>query len=281
MIDPSDALSTARDSARALRAALGELPPVALVLGSGWDALLESRTDRAGVSFDSLPGFCHAGSEGHEGRVTVLDTAGGPLLVQCGRLHCHEGHSALQASFPVFAYAEAGVRLLVMLSAAGGLNPAYAPGDLIVVRDHILLWGDNPLRGFACPPHGERSPHVSAAGLYPDRWQQTLKDSLPPGARVESGVYAYVPGPSYETPAEATLLRIAGCDVVGMSTAPEALVARYCGIGTAALCCVSNTLLPAASPALTHDSVIDTVRGVAAALTEFPDRLAANAYVLL
>jgi purine-nucleoside phosphorylase len=281
MITPEDVFDRAEKAARFLKSGLGDIPPVALLLGSGWDALLESRGADAAVDFDAVPGFSSPCAEGHAGRISVIRTPGGSLLIQEGRPHCYDGYSALEVSFPVFAYADAGVRVLIMLCAAGGLNPVYEAGDLIIVRDHIALWGENPLRGLPSGDSPPRSPHVAVAGIYRERWQEVLKASLPTEAHVEKGVYVHVPGPSYETAAEAVLLRIAGGDVVGMSMTTEALAAGYVGIDVAALCCVSNTLLPFATVSPSQQSVLAAVRSAARSIPDFLDNLAEKAYMIL
>lgn len=278
MVTTADVFDRAADAARFLSENLGHLPPVAVVLGSGWDPLVEGVPSGDPLRFEEIPGFAEPRAGGHSGTVFIARTAGGPLLVQKGRLHCYEGCGALEAVFPVFAYAEAGARLLVMLSAAGGLNPVYLPGDLVIVTDQISLWGENPLRGISGPG---RSAHVPGAGMYSERWQEVLKECMPPDARCERGVYAHVTGPSYETPAEARLLRVTGADIVGMSTAPEALAARYLGLEVAAMCCVSNTILPAPAAGLSHDEVLGTVRRCARGLEGFLGRLAAKTYMIL
>jgi purine-nucleoside phosphorylase len=182
------------------------------------------------------------------------------------------GHTPLEVSFPVWVYCALGVKVLVMLSAAGGLNPAYLPGDLIVVTDHILLWGPNPLVGL--PDKPGRSRFIAGHDMYSRGWQEAMKACLPEDARVESGVYAYVPGPSYETPAEARLLRVAGADMVGMSTAPEAVVAKYLGLEVAAMSCISNSLLPPSGAPPSHEMVLGVVRRAAVGLEGFLEKLA-------
>lgn len=278
MVTAPHPFERATEAAEFLRGKLGELPPVALVLGSGWDALAPDGQSKEVIRFAEIPGFAAPKAGGHGGTVSVLDTGAGPLLVQEGRLHCYEGLEPGEAAFPVFAFASGGVRLLVLLSAAGGLNPLYVPGDLVIVTDHIFLWGENPLRGLVEPG---RSPHVPGEGMYSGRWQDVLEACLPPGTRCGRGIYAGVPGPSYETPAEARLLRVAGADVVGMSTAPEALAARYMGLEVAAMCCVANTILPVPAEGLSHDGVLEAVRRCARGMPGFAAGLAREAYMLL
>lgn len=269
----------AKEAAEFLRESLGQLPPVAIVLGSGWDYLLEGCPVAAEVDFDSVSGFRTPGVAGHNGRVLVADTGAGPLLVQDGRLHCYEGYSALEVSFPAWAYSYGGVRVLVMFSAAGGLNPAFVPGDLMIVSDHMMLLGENPLRGLV--ELKDRAVHHPSGGLYSRRWQDALQDCVPAGARCDRGVYGFVTGPSYETPVEAQFLRIAGCDAVGMSTAPEALTAGYLGMEVGAVCCISNSLLPAPASPPSHESVLSAVRKTARGLGGILDRICAKSGMIV
>jgi len=275
MLNPGEVSCKAEEAARFLKSALGSVPPIAVVLGSGWDVLADGYAGSEAVDFESIPGFAAAGVRGHGGSVRVVDTDGGRLLVQEGRLHCYEGLSALEVSFPVWVMSALGVKLLVMFSAAGGLNPAFIPGDLMIIADHVLLLVPNPLTGL--PESPGRTPFVHGKDIYPARWQDALKECLPAEARCERGVYACVSGPSYETPAEALMLRLFGADAVGMSTAPEALAARYLGLEVAAMACISNSLIPPSGAPPSHELVLKVVRGVAAGLPGMLERLAARA----
>lgn len=274
MLTASEVPGRAAEAAEFLESSMGAIPPMALVLGSGWGEIARGRDVAPTVDFDSVPGFGAATVRGHRGCVRVVTTEGGPLLLQEGRLHCHEGYSPLEVSFPVWAYHYLGVKVLVMLSAAGGLNPVYQPGDLMIVSDQIYLLGENPLIGV--PEVEGRSVHLSADNLYPERWQDVLEGCLTDGSRCERGVYTYVTGPSYETPSEARMLRVLGGDAVGMSTAPEAITASFLGIEVAAMCCITNTLLPPYGGPLSHQVVLEAVRAAAGGLSGFMDRLAAG-----
>ncbi len=279
MTTPEEVREEARASADYLLDRLGERVPAAVVLGSGWGALAAGHRSAATVDFAEAPGFPLAGAPGHAGRLSRVETGAGALLVQEGRPHCYEGLSSVDVCFPVWVYGSMGVRLLVMMSAAGGLNPAFIPGDLVIVSDHISLFGPNPLSGIA--GDGGGAAFVPGKDMYSERWKQALRGCLPADARVEQGVYAWVPGPSYETPAEATMLRVLGADVVGMSTVPEAITARYLGMEVAALSCVSNSLIPAQAEAPTHERVLAVVREAAGRLEGFLESLAREAYMVL
>jgi purine-nucleoside phosphorylase len=279
MISPADISEQAALAASRLRDELGGVPPVAVVLGTGWDVMADGLQGSDPVGFDSIPGFASPGVQGHNGTVRKVRVGDKDLLVQEGRLHYYEGISPLEACFPVWAYAKLGVRLLVQLSAAGGLNPAFMPGDLMIGSDHIMLLGANPLVGV--PETEDRTRFVPGQGVYTARWLDELKLCLPAEARCERGVYAFVTGPSYETGAEATMLRMSGADAVGMSTTPEALTARYLGLETAAMVCISNSLIPPPGVPPSHGDVLESVRRTAAGLPGFLERLAARADMVM
>jgi len=279
MLNPEDVHGRAKEAAGFLTDALGHKPRMAVVLGTGWVDLAEGYKALARVDFDEVPGFNHVSAPGQSSTITVVETAGGPVLVQGGRLHCYEGYSSLEATFPIWAYESLGVKVVILLAAAGGLNPSYMPGDLIVIRDHIYLWGTNPLIGIPEVEGCQR--FVFAADFYPEELQEALKMAVPPGSRCEHGVYAYTSGPSFETASEVTLLRVAGADVVGMSTAPEAIVGRYLGMRVGAMCCVSNVLLPVRSGGEDLDQVLAMVKQTVAGLDGFLDRLASSADMII
>lgn len=272
MFAPVETEERAAEAAAFLEKRLGTRPAAAVVLGTGWGGLAVRSRKGARVSFSEIPGFVAATAPGHEGEIELVETGAGPVAVQYGRYHRYEGLSSLDTTLPVWTYAALGVGTVVLTAAAGGLNPAYMCGDLIVVRDHIAVWGDNPLIGL--PRNEERDRRIIAADFYPERLQDVLKASVPPDARCETGVYAYMTGPSFETEAESTLLRIAGADMVGMSTAPEAIAARYLGMELGAICCISNTILPVRSGGQDVSSMLANVAGAVAKFEGFLEGIA-------
>ncbi len=278
MLDPAEVKPKAAEAAALLEKKLGAACAVAVVLGTGWDGLADGYPVLEGIGFGEVPGFGAASAPEHAGRIDLVETSAGPVIVQRGRLHRYEGYSSLETTFPVWVYGAMGVKVLVLLSAVGSLNPAYMAGDLIVIRDHVFLWGDNPLIGI---PGGEGSDRfMPAADFYPGEWRDALKASLPVEVRCEIGVYAYATGPSFETEAEATLLRLAGADVVGMSTAPEAIVGRYLGMKVAAMCCVSNVVLPFRAYGGDVASLLRVVRDSASRLEGFLETVAQSTGVI-
>jgi len=229
----------ARDFSARVRSVLaGDLPRIALVLGSGLQGVLDAFHLRGKIAGAALPGIAARGVPGHAGEWLLAELEGLRFLICSGRMHYYEGHSLETLRFPVRALAACGVRELLLTNAAGGINPRYAPGDFMILADHINFMGVNPLRGL--PPEGGRC-FVDLGDAHSPRLRRELKAAFrKAGVRSREGVYLAVSGPSYETPAEIRAFRRLGADAVGMSTVPELLMARYCGLETAAISCITN-----------------------------------------
>ena len=255
-----EAFAVAEKAAAELSRRTGAAPQVAVVLGSGWraaaDALGEPEVE---LAVADLPGFPAPTVPGHEGALRSLRVGGGQVLVLLGRSHLYEGRTPAEVVHAVRVAVMAGAGVVVLTNAAGGLNPGFQPGQAVLVRDHINLTGASPLSGQE-PPAGYQSRFVDLTDLYSSRLRQlalSVDGSLP------EGVYAALRGPHYETPAEIAMLRTAGADLVGMSTALEAIAARHLGAGVLGLSLVTN-LAAGVSPApLDHEEVL--AAGVAAA----------------
>ncbi len=240
---------------------------LALVLGSGWgpvaDALMESE---GAAAYSSIPGFPLSTVEGHAGRLLWGRMAGVPVWCMQGRFHYYEGHSMAAVTFPVRVFARLGVRGLLLTNAAGGIAHGLRPGHLMLIADHLNLMGDNPLRGPNLDRFGPRFPDLTAA------WDPDLRAALraaaaEAGVPLAEGVYAAVSGPSFETPAEIRALGRLGADAVGMSTVPECIVARHCGLRVAGLSCITNLAAHHGGAPLTHEEVGATARAALNAVT--------------
>ncbi|KOC15513.1 purine nucleoside phosphorylase I, inosine and guanosine-specific [Aspergillus flavus AF70] len=225
-------------------------PKVAIVCGSGLGGLANTIRDQPRAEFDysSIPHFPHLTVPGHAGKLIfgLLDEQV-PVVLMVGRAHYYEGHSINQVTFPVRVFKLLGVDTLVLTNAAGGLNSEYAVGDIVLLNDHIFLAGlagTHPLRGPNAEEFGPRFPPLSDAYDLELRrhvhaaWGEVMHAESQ--RRLHEGVYAFVGGPSYETRAECRMLHKLGADVVGMSTVPEIVVARHCGIRVLALSLVTN-----------------------------------------
>lgn len=245
-------------AARALQAFAEDSSALALVLGSGFVPLLRDFQIEKEIEFDRIPGFPPIKVPGHRGKLVLARSGPASFLILCGRAHYYEGHSMDTVAFPVHVLARLGVRDLLLTNAAGGLNPRFHAGDLMLVTDHINFMGANPLRGCEFTS-GQDERFVDLRQLY----DPALRQSLQKAARQKSitlrkGIYLAVSGPSYETPAEIQIFRRWGADAVGMSTVPEAIAGRACGLRVAALSCITNPAagLSQRSGPLTHDEVL-------------------------
>jgi len=231
-------------------------PNLALVLGSGFNHVLgELRVDAA-IPYAKLPGFPHTGVAGHDGKLVIGWLGTTPVLVLSGRAHYYEGHSLARVTFAVRVLAALGVTDLLLTNAAGGLNRKFRTGDFMVLTDHINWMGVNPLRGPALPGLPRFVDLTRAYDAKLSAW--LLRAGRASGARIQRGVYLAVSGPSYETPAEIRAFARLGADAVGMSTVPEAIVARQCGLRVAGLSCLTNLAAGLSRSPLSHAEVLET-----------------------
>jgi purine-nucleoside phosphorylase len=242
-------------------------PTLALVLGSGFHHVLRELQVDAEIAYSRLPGFPPTGVSGHAGRLLIGRLGGTPVLVLSGRAHYYEGHPMEVVTFAVRALAAYGIQDLLLTNAAGGVNRRFRPGDFMVLTDHINLMGINPLRGEAVRglPRFVDLTRVYDAGLR--RLLQRAGREC--GVGLRAGVYLAVCGPSYETPAEIRALARLGADAVGMSTVPEAIAARQCGLRVAGVSCITNLAAGRSRGVLSHAEVLETaerVKNVAAVL---------------
>ena len=253
-----------------LRGQLGAVPDVAIVLGSGLGAFAESLGSPQVLPYDGIPYWPASRVIGHAGKL-VAGTAGHRrVLVLSGRVHFYEGHALGTVTFATRVLGRLGVRTLLLTNAAGGINTKFAQGALMVMDDHINLLGTNPLIGPNEEAWGLRFPDMSE--VYSARLRGLADQSA---ARIplaiEHGVYIAVTGPSYETPAEIRAFRTMGADAVGMSTVPEAIVARHMGIEVLGISCITNMAAGILPQALTQEEVMETaarVKGQFIALIE-------------
>jgi purine-nucleoside phosphorylase len=256
-----DAFAVAERAAEELARATG-VPrhDAAVVLGSGWmDAVDGLGEPVAELATTDLPGFVPPTVAGHQGRVRSVDIAGRRVLVLVGRVHLYEGRSPAEAVHPVRMAVAAGARVLVLTNAAGGINPAYRVGQTVLIRDHLNLTGASPLSGPP-PPEGYAARFVDLTDCWSPRLR-ALGHEVEPG--LAEGVYAALPGPHYETPAEVALLASFGADLVGMSTVLEAIAARHLGAEVLGVSLVTNAAAGVADEPVSHGEVL--AAGAAAA----------------
>ena len=229
-------------------------PRLALVLGSGFQGVLDAVEVVDEIPYARLPGFPQPTVAGHGGKLVAGRLAGRPVLLLCGRAHFYEGHSLDVVTFAVRVLAAFGIRDLVLTNAAGGINRRFRPGDFMRLTDHLNFMGANPLRG---PVPDGLTRFVDLSQTYDVRLGKLLRQAAR-SARVplRAGVYLAVSGPSYETPAEIRAFARWGADAVGMSTVPEAIVARQCGLAVAGLSCITNLAAGRSATPLSHEEVL-------------------------
>lgn len=253
-------------------------PKLAIVLGSGFKHVLGELEVDAEVPYAKLPGFLTTRVPGHEGRLVVGKLGGTPVMSLSGRVHFYEGYSMEQVTFAVRALAACGITDLLLTNAAGGINRKFRVGDFMVLTDHINFMGVNPLRG-PCPSGEDRFVDLTCA--Y-DRHLNSLLMSAARGVKLKlrRGVYLAVSGPSYETPAEIRAFDRLGADAVGMSTVPEVIAARQCGLRVTALSCITNLAAGIGKSPLSHGEVLATGERVkivgSRLITEFARRYGQN-----
>jgi purine-nucleoside phosphorylase len=241
-----------------LRDRLNLSPQWGIIMGTGQKLLVERLVDGSSLDYEDLPHFPRATSPTHRGRLWWGRLAEKPVLVFQGRVHAYEGYPLSQVTMPVRLMAAVGVQNLLITNAAGGLNPHFKNGDLMLISDHINLLGDNPLVGENVEAWGPRFPDLSRV------YDRELMDLAEETARVEGiilrrGVYVAVKGPSLETPAETRFLRLIGADAVGMSTAAEVIAAVHAGLRNLGISIISNVNLPDAMAPITLEDVVASV----------------------
>jgi len=260
-----------RDQAGRHWARLAELDAVGLVLGSGLNALAQAIGDAVVIPYESIPHFPTSTVAGHEGRLLIGTLAGPTVVAMQGRFHLYEGYSAAEVTFPIRVMRRLGVGRLILTNAAGGLNPEYGAGDLMLIVDHLNLVGmagHNPLIGPNIESFGTRFPSMTGAYAASMR-RLALETAAELEIELRQGVYAYLAGPNFETPAEVRFLRHAGADAVGMSTVPEALVGSHAGMQVLGISTITNIAIDQldSDRDTNHEEVMETGQRVVPLLT--------------
>ncbi len=258
-------------AANAVRQLTHQQPTIGLILGSGLSSLGDTIPHPDVIPYTQIPHWPSSTVQGHQGQLIVGQLEGHTVVILQGRTHFYEGYSTQQITLPVRVMQLLGIRTLIVTNAAGGMNPSFQPGDLMLIRDHINLpgmSGNTPLRGLNEDAFGPRFPDMTEP--YSARLRQLAKSAAAEhDIPIHEGVYTCVSGPSYETPAELRFLRLIGGDAVGMSTAPEVVVARHAGIEVLGISTITNLALPDPLPGtlLSHTEVIEMGKLVVPRLT--------------
>ncbi len=229
-------------------------PEIGLVLGSGLGDLADEIENAVEIPYENIPNFPVSTVEGHEGKIIYGQLSGRNIITLKGRFHYYEGYDLADITYPIRVFYELGIKHIILTNAAGGVNENFKAGDLMIINDHINLSGQNPLVGLNINDHGPR--FVDLSETYSKNGQDIIKDICNKmDIQIQEGVYTWFTGPSYETPAEIRMVRTLGGDAVGMSTVPEAIVAKHCGIEVVGISCITN-LAAGMQQSLSHDEVV-------------------------
>lgn len=248
-------------SAQYIKGKFSSTPTIGLILGSGLGVLADEIEDAIKIPYEEIPEFPVSTVEGHAGQLVLGTIHGVTVVAMQGRFHYYEGYSMDKVTFPVRVMKAIGVETLIVTNAAGGVNEAFQPGDLMIISDHINNMGTNPLIGPNDSALGVRFPDMSEA--YCKELRQLAKNVAGTlNMSVQEGVYVGNTGPCYETPAEVRALRVLGGDAVGMSTVPEVIVARHSGLKVLGVSCISNMAAGILDQPLNHEEVIETTEKV-------------------
>jgi len=265
----------AAHAARVIRGRTGVDAKIAIVLGSGLGDFADEFEDAVALPYQEIPGFVTSTAQGHAGRLVSGKVEGVPVLAMQGRVHYYEGYSLEEVTFPIRTFGLLGIKTLILTNAAGGIDVQLSQGALMVISDHLNLMSVNPLRGSNDERFGPRFPDMSAV------WSRELQELATEEARslgitTRRGIYAALAGPSYETPAEIHMLRAFGADAVGMSTVPEAIVARHMGLRVLGLSCITNMAAGISEAPINHEEVIETGQRVKQTFTQLLRRVIAK-----
>lgn len=254
-IPPADQPACVAALVAAVRARTALVPEVGIVLGSGLGGLADELVDPVAISFAELPGWPAATAPGHAGRLLLGELGGKPVVMLQGRFHLYEGNDPGLVIQPVLLFHALGARIVILTNAAGGLDPSFGPGTLMVMRDHINLTGRSPLIGPNADGMGPRFPDLT------DAWSPRLRERLHAAGAIEGvpmaeGIYVGLTGPTYETPAEVRMLAALGGHAVGMSTVLECIAARWVGLEVCGVSLVTNAGAGYSGEPLTHEEVL-------------------------
>ena len=251
----------AKQSADFVKSQLGDIGDTAIILGSGLGGFAKKLSEVKSVSYEQIPNFPVSTVFGHEGKLISGLLGDSKVLVMQGRFHYYEGYSMEQVTFPVRVMALLGIKNLIITNAAGGVDTSFNPGDLMLITDHIKFFDSSPLRGKNDERFGERFCDMSE--VYSKELLAVARKAAEEIGGVREGVYFYMPGPSFETPAEIRAIRVLGANAVGMSSVPEAIVSVHSGIKVLGISCISNMAAGVLDRKLSHQEVIDTGKMVA------------------
>ena len=246
-------LEKIQETAAFLRSKMHTFPETAIILGTGLGSLTNEITDKYEIHYEEIPNFPVSTVEGHSGKLIFGKLGNKEIMAMQGRFHFYEGYDMKEVTFPVRVMHELGIKTLFVSNAAGGMNPEFNIGDLMIITDHINHFPEHPLRGKNIP-YGPRFPDMSEA-YDKELIRQAKQIATEKGISVQQGVYIGTQGPTYETPAEYKMFRILGADAVGMSTVPEVIVANHCGIRVFGISVITDLGVEGKIVEVTHEDV--------------------------
>ena len=246
-------LERIQETAEFLRSKMHTNPETAIILGTGLGSLVGEITEKYEISYQDIPHFPVSTVEGHSGKLIFGKLGNKDIMAMQGRFHFYEGYSMKEVTFPIRVMKELGIRMLFVSNAAGGMNPNFEIGDLMIITDHINFFPEHPLRGKNIP-YGPRFPDMSEA-YNKNLIQKADKIAEEKGIKVQHGIYLGTQGPTFETPAEYKMFHILGADAVGMSTVPEVIVANHCGIKVFGVSVITDLGVEGKIVEVTHEEV--------------------------
>ena len=240
-----------------IKSKVTDIPKIAIILGSGLGSLSDEIENKVTISYKDIPNFPVSTVEGHKGELIFGTISDVPIIAMNGRFHYYEGYDLKETTYPIRIFKLLGVRTLILTNAAGGINETFKKGDLMIINDQLSFFCESVLRGANMDEFGDR--FIDMSTTYDKDYIKILKDiMINICGDYHEGVYAYMKGPTYETPAEIRALRSLGADAVGMSTVPEAVVAHHSGIKCAGITCITNMAAGVTNEILSHEEVKET-----------------------
>ena len=246
-------LERIQETAAFLKDKMHTRPETAIILGTGLGSLVNEIVDKYEISYETIPHFPVSTVEGHSGKLIFGKLGKKDILAMQGRFHFYEGYAMTEVTFPIRVMRELGIKTLFVSNAAGGMNPDFEIGDLMIITDHINFFPEHPLRGKNIP-YGPRFPDMSEA-YNKELIRKADEIAAEKGIKVQHGIYIGTQGPTYETPAEYKMFRILGADAVGMSTVPEVIVANHCGIRVFGMSVITDLGVEGKIVEVTHEEV--------------------------
>ncbi|MCQ2977764.1 MAG: purine-nucleoside phosphorylase [archaeon] len=267
----NDYLNKLNETVNYIKGKVNFIPKTAIILGSGLGSLADDVTDAIVIPYKEIPNFPVSTVAGHKGELIFGKLEGKDVILMNGRFHYYEGYDLSMTTYPIRVFKLLGVENLLLTNAAGGLNESFDKGDLMIINDHLSFFAESVLRGPNIDEFGPRFPAMN------DAYNKGLIEILKPimsevTGKCNIGTYAYMKGPTYETPAEIKALCLLGADAVGMSTVPEAVVATHCGIKVAGITCITNMSVGSKTEVASHEDVKETARKAEANFKEVVKR---------